>query len=109
MDTDQQIGKINGTKSLIGVMKHAGTTEKIIGVFFEVYNELGHGFLESVYAESMAIGLHEAGQHVIQQAPLPFTFAGNRWAISAPTSLSRMRLSLNLKLRAPSTRRMKHN
>ena len=27
-------------------MKHAELTDKIIGVFFEVYNELGHGFLE---------------------------------------------------------------
>jgi hypothetical protein len=26
-------------------------TEKIIGVFYEVYNELGFGFLESVYRE----------------------------------------------------------
>ena len=31
--------------------KHGEITEKIIGVFFEVYNELGHGFLESVYGE----------------------------------------------------------
>ena len=30
-------------------LKHKELTEAIIGVFFEVYNELGHGFLESVY------------------------------------------------------------
>jgi len=29
--------------------KHQDLTQKIIGVFYEVYNELGHGFLESVY------------------------------------------------------------
>lgn len=29
-------------------LKHQELTEKIIGVFFEVYNELGYGFLESV-------------------------------------------------------------
>jgi hypothetical protein len=28
--------------------KHKELTERIIGVFYEVYNELGHGFLESV-------------------------------------------------------------
>ncbi len=27
-------------------LKHKELTETIIGVFFEVYNELGHGFLE---------------------------------------------------------------
>ncbi len=30
---------------------------KIIGVFYEVYNELGFGFLESVYREAMRIAL----------------------------------------------------
>ena len=57
-------------------MKHEGTTEKIIGVFFAVYNELGQGFLESVYEESMAIALREAGLHVVQQAPITVHFRG---------------------------------
>jgi len=30
-------------------LKHRELTQKIIGIFYEVYNELGHGFLESVY------------------------------------------------------------
>jgi GxxExxY protein len=46
-------------------MKHEEITEKIIGVFYEVYNELGHGFLESVYEQSMAIALSEAGLQVV--------------------------------------------
>jgi GxxExxY protein len=57
-------------------MKHEETTEKIIGVFYEVYNELGHGFLESVYAQSMAIALSEAGLQVLQQAPITVRFRG---------------------------------
>ena len=57
-------------------MKHEETTEKIIGVFFAVYNELGQGFLESVYEESMAIALREAGLHVVQQAPITVHFRG---------------------------------
>jgi hypothetical protein len=28
---------------------HAEITERVIGVFFEVYDELGGGFLEGVY------------------------------------------------------------
>ncbi len=36
-------------------------TEKIIGVFYEVYNELGFGFLESVYREAMRIALLQVG------------------------------------------------
>ena len=42
-------------------LKHHELTEKIIGVFFDVYNELGHGFLESVYEQALAIALTDAG------------------------------------------------
>ncbi len=31
-----------------GKYKHQQLTDKVIGVFYAVYNELGHGFLESV-------------------------------------------------------------
>jgi PD-(D/E)XK nuclease superfamily protein len=33
--------------------KASWLTSRIIGVFYEVYNELGPGFLESVHAEAM--------------------------------------------------------
>ena len=42
-------------------LKHRELTERIIGVFYEVYNELGSGFLESVYEQSLAIALSQAG------------------------------------------------
>ncbi len=77
MNTDQQNGETERARSRIGVMKHKETTEKIIGVFYDVYNELGHGFLESVYLESMAIALREAGMPVVQQAPIAVYFHGH--------------------------------
>lgn len=55
-------------------LKHAGVTEKIIGVFYDVYNELGYGFLESVYEESLAIALREVGLVVERQASVPVWF-----------------------------------
>ena len=33
--------------------KHSELTDQIIGVFYEVYNELGFGFLESVYRNAL--------------------------------------------------------
>ena len=45
--------------------KHGEITEKIIGVFYDVYNELGHGFLESVYQKSLQIALASAGLNAL--------------------------------------------
>jgi GxxExxY protein len=58
-------------------LKHSTLTELIIGTFFEVYNELGHGFLESVYENSLAIALREKGLEVYQQVAVPVHFRGN--------------------------------
>jgi GxxExxY protein len=53
-----------------------GLTERIIGVFFGVANELGSGFLESVYRRAMCIALREAGLQVEEEAPLEVWFHG---------------------------------
>ena len=57
---------------------HGEITEKILGVFFDVYNELGHGFLESVYEEAMRQALEEAGLAVECQVPVPVWFRGRQ-------------------------------
>jgi GxxExxY protein len=51
-------------------------TERIIRVFYEVYNELGFGFLESVYREAMRIALREAGFRVEVEVAVPVSFRG---------------------------------
>jgi len=40
-------------------LKHGELTDKLIGIFFDIYNELGHGFLESVYEQAFSIALAE--------------------------------------------------
>jgi GxxExxY protein len=55
-------------------LKHAELTDKIIGVFYDVYNELGFGFLESVYEQSLVIALREVGLEVESQVPVPVWF-----------------------------------
>ena len=59
-------------------LKHAGLTDKIIGVYYDVYNELGYGFLESVHEESMAIALREVGLAVQRQVAVPVVFRGRQ-------------------------------
>ena len=53
-------------------------TEKVIGAFFEVYNELGQGFLEQVYENALAFALRESGVEVMQQASVDVMFRGKR-------------------------------
>ncbi len=57
-------------------MKHADITEKVIGIFYAVYNELGNVFLESVYQKSMHIALTDAGLHVQCEVAVPVIFRG---------------------------------
>jgi len=55
---------------------HRELTEKIIGIFYEVYNELGHGFLESVYRKSFVIALQQTGLKCWFEVPVPVYFRG---------------------------------
>ena len=55
-------------------LKHRELTESIIGIFYDVYNELGYGFLESVYESALAFALDQAGFHVLRQSGLAVWF-----------------------------------
>lgn len=59
-------------------LKHKDLTETIIGVFFDVYNELGHGFLESVYEKALEIALTAKGLDVRRQIEVPVWFRGKQ-------------------------------
>ena len=59
-------------------LKHKEITHQIIRVFFDVYNELGHGFLESVYQKSLAVAFQSAGVNVRTRVKIPVWFRGQR-------------------------------
>ena len=59
-------------------LKHFALTEKIIAVFYDVYNELGHGFLESVYHKSLVLALKEVGLIVQSPVDIPVWFRGHQ-------------------------------
>jgi GxxExxY protein len=56
--------------------KHSELTEIIIGVFYDVYNELGFGFLESVYRKALQMSLQEKQLMVDAEVPVPVFFRG---------------------------------
>ncbi|MBJ6980941.1 MULTISPECIES: GxxExxY protein [unclassified Luteimonas] len=58
---------------MTGLM-HRRVSKQVIGAFFDTYNELGHGFLESVYEQALAIRLHECGLRAERQVPVEVRF-----------------------------------
>jgi GxxExxY protein len=55
-------------------LKHGDLTEKLIGVFFSIHNELGHGFLESVYEQAFSVSLAENNIFFQRQIAVPVWF-----------------------------------
>ena len=51
-------------------------TGKFLSVCFEVSNELGCGFLESVYEKALLLALHDSGMKAESQVPLHVFFRG---------------------------------
>ena len=56
--------------------QHEELTASILAACFEVINELGSGFLESVYENALAIALRNKGLKFEKQVAMPVTFRG---------------------------------
>ncbi len=50
--------------------KNKDLTEKIIKIFYKVYNNLGYGFLEKVYKNAMMIEFKQTGIPVVSQSAI---------------------------------------
>ena len=55
---------------------HQRLTDAIIKTFYEVYNELGYGFLEKVYQNSMNLELKNKGYQVEVQKKIKVYYKG---------------------------------
>ena len=58
-------------------MEYRDLTEKIIGCAYRVYNEMGFGFLESVYEKCMLIELHKSDLKAESQEPITVYYDNN--------------------------------
>jgi len=56
--------------------KHSEITSEIIKAVYYVYNQLGSGFLESVYEKALALQLKKLGYFVQRQSQLKVYFEG---------------------------------
>ena len=57
---------VNPVKKMI----HEKITEKIIGSAYKVHNQLGFGFLESVYKKSLMLELEKQGLRANEEVPI---------------------------------------
>ena len=58
------------------MFKHEEITDRILSGFYRVYNQLGYGFLEKVYENSLAVAARRLGLRVEQQFPIKVEFDG---------------------------------
>jgi len=55
-------------------LKHRELTERLMGIYFTLYNELGDGFLESVYEQAFPVVLAENNILFERQIAIPVWF-----------------------------------
>ena len=70
-----QIRVIRVLKNIMKI-KHNELTEKIIGIFYRVYNKLGYGFLEKVYENALMIEFRSERIQAMAQSPIRVEYNG---------------------------------
>ena len=55
---------------------HSDLTRTIIGAAYEVYRELGHGFLEKVYAAALKKEFESMGHEAVAEAQIDVRYKG---------------------------------
>ena len=58
------------------MLEHRDLTERVIGLAIEVHRTVGPGFLESVYAECMALEFKQANISFQSQIMVPVIYKG---------------------------------
>lgn len=53
---------------------HKDLSYKIVGILFEVYNELGYGYKEKFYEKALEVALNEQGVQFKTQVPFALKF-----------------------------------
>ena len=60
------------------LLSHSDLTEQVIGCAYEVYNNLGSGFLEKVYENALCIELKKHGLNIETQKEIIVFYKGNQ-------------------------------
>ena len=76
---------------------HQEFTKALIGIYYDVYNELGYGFLEKVYQNSMIIELTSKGYQVESQKKLNVFFKKQKVGEYVPELIVNEKIIIELK------------
>ena len=76
---------------------HQELTKSIIGIYYNVYNELGHGFLEKVYHRAMIIELTKNGYQVEHEKKIEVFYKNEVVGIYIPDLIINKAVILELK------------
>ena len=73
---DQPSAGNDADRAIRNSLLHGDVTGRILGAFFHVYNRLGYGFLESVYATALAQEMTKRGLHVDREVGIEVRYDG---------------------------------
>lgn len=77
LDTDlHRLTLLKKVSYLMKTLRHEELSKKIIGAAYNVHKELGHGFLEKVYKNALALELEDSGLSRRLEAPLEVSYHG---------------------------------
>lgn len=77
--------------------KHTDVTRSILRGYYEVYNELGHGFLESVYENALCLVLTGYGLSVERQKEISVYFRGSLVGSFTPAIIVNKKVIVEIK------------
>lgn len=82
------------------MLLHEELTEKIIGCYYEVFNELGFGFLESVYEGAFLHELKLQGIKAVSQSRINVFYKGEKVGVYFADIIVEDKIILELKATA---------
>jgi GxxExxY protein len=90
-------GSNAGQRSSHAVIIEKELSHVIVGCFFDVYNELGYGFMELLYARALEITMQQRGLRVDREYPITVTFRDQRIGFHRIDMLVERRIVVEIK------------
>ena len=78
-------------------MLHEKLSNNVIKAYYEVYNELGYGFLEKVYEKSYVLVLQSYNIHGSRQVPIEVFFRGTNVGVYFADVVVEQKIIIELK------------